>query len=234
MRPLDTGLDEPGGQVADVQPRAMRPVEIDHRVRLRLDPVDRVVELGEPLDIGEWEARAAVRVQQAERVGFEDDDRVALADAFREGIDPGFVLGCRQRSTSRQVRAVTAGDVVGDEDRHCALGALERGMDGFLDLFRRSLREPDGLRGPDHLLDELRVGFVTASAEVLDLGTRSRVGFGDVEPGVMILGSRDRGRGRGPESRERDQPDDDHRPEPVSGRSWHRSFLLMWLPHTVS
>src|SRR4029077_19651427 len=105
LRPLEAALVEAARVLADVEPGAVRAVEVDRGGRrVRLERVDRVVELrvaGRVGDgrVGDPRASRVTRVRhqelaalvlravdvervgdEAEAVGLEDDDRLAVAN----------------------------------------------------------------------------------------------------------------------------------------------------------
>ena len=160
VRPLHAGLEQPVGDLADVEPGGAGAVEVDRHLGPGLERVHRVVELQVPLGrrrrrvkfgrlapLGVAVQRGVVR-DDSDAVRLQDHGRGPVADAGGEAVDPRPVGRGVGRPARRVLRAVAEGQVVGHQDGHpsgLGGGGHDR-VDLLAHLLGSALGEPGGGR----------------------------------------------------------------------------------------
>ncbi len=227
LRARNARARQPIRGLTDVQPAAVGTIEVHERFgRGRRELVDRIVELrvagggvrARCVDrvarrIGDrrlarvvgWSGGAERQVPRNEpqAVGLEDDDRLPVADAGGEAIDPGLVGGRVERAARRVLRAIPERNVVRHEHRHrVGQGRLgHRLVDVRLDLGRGTAGEPGRLRDRRHGGQPERARQIACLELAGDLLDRRRIGDVRREPRVRCQ----RVRGRRLRARRRDR-----------------------------
>ena len=167
-----------------------------HRVADVVDPGG----VGDVRELGRVRGAAVAR-QVRQRVGLLDHHCLGVAQCLADGVDPGIVGGVSRCSAGRVLRAVTPGNVVGDEYRDSVLQAgggqgkpnLPRGVG--VSLLRALVArlgclggglavEPDRGRGCLHGGEQTRVFQLAALDQLEDLLHRALSRRWHVEAGV--------------------------------------------------
>src|SRR5262245_40503078 len=110
-------------------------------------------------------------------VGFEDHNRLVVADAGGEAIDPVLIFLDAGGPTSRELGTVAEWYVVRHQDRKPVLciGILHSLLHVLLDPLRSAAGEPDCLWRLDHLADEPGIRKIMLREETSDLLNRTAV-----------------------------------------------------------